>query len=96
MVDVKGEPVFYCLVSCITFLNCYVFFYDRAVPLTCCSHVQMLQVDFLTLCNMEVKNSATGRVVSIQFSVVLVRDDLQMTIMRRQKNYLICELQFKK
>ena len=74
MVDVKGEPVFYCLVSCITFLNCYVFFYDRAVPLTCCSHVQMLQVDFLTLCNMEVKNSATGRVVSIQFSVVLVRD----------------------
>ena len=74
MVDVKDEPVFYCLVSCITFLNCYVFFYDRAVPLTRCSHVQMLPVDFLTLCNMEVKNSATGRFVFIQFSVVLVRD----------------------
>ena len=73
MVDVKDEPVFYCLVFCITFLNCYVFFYDRAVPLTR-SHVQMLPIDFLILCNMEVKNSATGRFVFILFSVVLVRD----------------------
>ena len=67
MVDVKGEPVFYCLVSCITFLNCYVFFYDRAVPLTRCSHVQMLPVDFLTLCNMEVKILLQGELFPYSF-----------------------------
>ena len=30
------------------------------------------------------------------FELKKLHFDLQMTIMRRQKNYLICELQFKK